>query len=174
MRYLADFYQLSVALTGYNLAHLKGTGVGEKYYDVLSTFVSEEILANLFDCFQSLQPNKEQLRSAILANACFGPVARNIIKMWYVGNWYQLPPLWQQRYAIPSQIPDEYQKKLVNGQFVISSDAYLQGLAWTALNSHPMGGRQPGFSSWAMPPENQTDNVNQSIDIVDINVDINL
>lgn len=168
MRYLADFYQLSVSLTGYNHAHLMGTGVGEQYYDVLSTFVSEPILISLFDCYKTLQPSETQLRSAILANACFGPVARNIIKMWYLGNWYQLPSLWLQRYGIPTQVPDKYQQKLVAGQFVISADAYLQGLAWTALNTHPMGGRQPGFASWAKPPKQQT------IDTIDINLDIKL
>ena len=152
---LRDFYQLSVVLTGYNEVHLRGTGVGEGYCEVLTALVSEDILSELFDCYTALQQEyaadamDEQLRVTILASPKFGPVARNIVKMWYLSIWYQLPEDWRARYGVPGQSPGRYQ----DTQFVISPNAYVQGLVWPALHSHPMAAKQPGFGTWAFPPE---------------------
>jgi len=154
MDLLDDFYHLSAALTDYKVVQLKGTGVGEEYLDVLSTIIPRDILAELFGCYRSLDTqhpakSKDQMiRSLILCDAKFGPVARNIIKMWYLSIWYQMPDDWRQLYGKPSQSPARYQ----DVQFVVSRNAYIQGLVWQALGSHPMGAKQPGYGTWSDKP----------------------
>jgi len=150
MNRLADFYQLSATLTDYETVQLKGTGVGEEYYNVLISLIPENILNELFDGYNSLDKNcfgnitDEQIYSDILANPGFGPVARNIIKLWYLSIWHQLPANWRRKYGIPGQANDKYQ----DVQFIVSRNAYIQGLVWQATGRHPMGAKQPGYGTW--------------------------
>ncbi|WDE13479.1 hypothetical protein [Thalassomonas haliotis] len=151
---LTDFYQVSVVLTGYNRSRLMATGVGEEYFQVLSSLVPEKIIDELFICSKALaheykgQALNEKFREQILSNDRLGPVARNILKMWYLSLWYQLPQSWRESYGLPSQSPGKYQ----DVDFVISENAYIQGLVWPALGSHPMGAKQPGYGTWAFKP----------------------
>ncbi|OZG71114.1 hypothetical protein BTA51_22300 [Hahella sp. CCB-MM4] len=154
MDWLDEFYHLSSALTDYKVVQLKGTGVGEEYLDVLSTIIPQDILSELFDCYRSLKvqnsskPKEQLIRDAILCDAKLGPVARNIIKMWYLSIWYQMPDDWRQQFGKPNQGSPKYQ----DVQFVVSRNAYIQGLVWEALGSHPMGAKQPGYGTWSDKP----------------------
>jgi len=151
---LADFYQVSVVLTGYNRSRLMATGVGEEYFEVLTSLVPEPIVNELFVCSRALAHEykgdalNEKFREQILSNDRLGPVARNILKMWYLSLWYQLPPSWREQYGQPTQTTGKYQ----DVDFVISENAYIQGLVWPALGSHPMGAKQPGYGTWAFKP----------------------
>ncbi|MCY7296928.1 hypothetical protein [Alteromonas sp. a30] len=150
---LGDFYQLSAILTGYDEARLQGSGVGETYYEVLTTLIPSHILTQLQDTFCTIEalPKKaldSELRKQILANAMLGPVARNILKMWYTSIWYPMPTAWSKIYAVPNQSEQKYQ----DVEFIISDDAYIQGLAWEAVHSHPMGAKQPGYATWSFTP----------------------
>ncbi|NOX93163.1 MAG: hypothetical protein GXP18_12170 [Gammaproteobacteria bacterium] len=162
MNRLSDFYRLGAALTDYEIVQLEGTGVGEEYYDVLTSLVSGNILDELFDDYNNLDKTcsghvpDEQIRSSILANPKLGPVARNIIKLWYLSIWYQLPENWRQKYGIPNQTKNKYQ----DVQFIVSRNAYIQGLVWQATGSHPMGAKQPGYGTWSAAPGNQPHPVN--------------
>lgn len=158
---LTDFYRISAILTGFNEAKLRGTGVGETYYDVLTTLIPSPILTQLQDTFDTVEvthlqttaPQHENFdtlfRSQVLASDKYGPIARNIAKMWYTSIWYPLPAAWTKQFGSPSQSPEKYQ----DVEFIISDEAYKQGLAWDAVFSHPMGAKQPGWATWAFTPE---------------------
>ncbi|WP_020409994.1 hypothetical protein [Hahella ganghwensis] len=158
MDWLDDFYQLSAALTDYKVAQLQGTGVGEDYLEVLSTIIPHAILAELFGSYRSIvaensaTPTEQLIRDGILSNAKLGPVARNIIKMWYLSIWYQMPEDWRQLYGKPNQGDPKYQ----DVQFVVSRNAYIQGLVWQTLGSHPMGAKQPGYGTWGDKPSDRS------------------
>ncbi len=150
----ADFYRISAPLTGYDEAQLRGTGVGETYLEVLSTLIPATITHQLQDAFLNLSHDcddtlNEQIRIHILSNEKLGPVARNIIKMWYLSIWYPMPQDWTSNYSEPTQTPGKYE----DVEFIISEDAYIQGFAWDALKSHPMGAKQPGWATWSFAPE---------------------
>lgn len=149
------FYKLSTTLTSFEEIDLIATGVGQEYYDTVKTIVSEAIFQSLLDTFQEIcqkygdQPSKldQYVRSDILANPQFGPVARNIIKMWYLANWYQLPEAWREKYGTSPE----------DKTHVVSSEAYKEGLVWIAAEAHPMGAKQPGFATWSFPPSEESD-----------------
>ena len=143
------FLSLSVALTGFSQFDLQGTGMCEQYFRTARENAAA-ILEELLYTFKKVEeqsggdPEKleQGLRHSIMADPKFGPLARNIIKMWYLGSWYELPGDWRAAYG---ESPGDV-------TFVISSEAYLQGLAWKAMQAHPMGGKETGFGTWAHPP----------------------
>jgi hypothetical protein len=85
----------------------------------------------------------ERLRREIFGDEKLGPIACNIIKLWYVGIWYQLPPAWTDAFdARPNDVT-----------FMVSASACPEGLLWAAIGAHPPGAKAPGFGSWAAPPQ---------------------
>jgi hypothetical protein len=137
-----SFAALSAALTGFREAELWGTGQVEPYLDELFATVGDAIVARL------LVTGDEALRTGalkerVLDDPDLGPVARNVIVMWYLGQWDALPGEWRNRHgASPLDVPR-----------VISADAYAAGLVWRAIGAHPMGADPPGYGSWANPPQ---------------------
>lgn len=65
------------------------------------------------------------VRQRIFDDATLGPLARNLIQLWYLGQW---------------------------GFPVISAQAYQEGLVWKAIGAHPQGAKQQGFGTWSSPP----------------------
>ncbi|NMO19858.1 sorbitol dehydrogenase [Pyxidicoccus fallax] len=61
-------------------------------------------------------------------------MARSIIKLWYVGSWY-----------------DTTSTSATDGT-VVSMNAYIGGLAWVAMQAHPMGYSELKFGYWNAPP----------------------
>ncbi|ALU44034.1 hypothetical protein [Pseudoalteromonas rubra] len=149
---LSDFYRLSAALTGYEEVELQGTGVGSVYCQTLSKWVRQDVIEALYaqaEQIGALDNDASQARfyDQIWNSAKLGPVARNIIKMWYLSIWYQLPADWNALYGVDDFSADKQPVE----DYVISSNAYIQGLVWNALGSHPMGAKQPGYGTWAFP-----------------------
>ena len=144
------FLQLSEALTGYSSADLHGTGLLETYYNEVRDIVGGRIFGRLLLTWKEIRDEAgtriledEEVRTRILGNAMLGPIARNIITMWYVGNWNQLPRVWRQKYG--AQARDQTR--------VISARAFREGLIWNAIGAHPPTAKSPGFGTWAAPPE---------------------
>jgi hypothetical protein len=75
------------------------------------------------------------VQQQILSDPVMGPIARRIIRMWYLATWYT---------SEPPQSTDPGQ--------VISMNAYTMGLAWDAAQAHPMGYSELHFGYWAMTP----------------------
>ena len=82
------------------------------------------------------------LRRELYGDPRLGPVARNVIKLWYVGIWYELPSAWVEAYgAGPADVDT-----------MVSGAAYAEGLLWVAIGANPPGAKAPGYGSWTGPP----------------------
>jgi hypothetical protein len=144
------FLRMSETLTGFKSVDLLATGMVRPYYDELTRVIgAREVGAFLsagLAVYESKVTTEHDLDSAfraqLLDNERFGPVARNVINMWYLGSWKQLPREWRNSYGAMAADFDR----------VISPEAYREGLAWVAAGTHPMGAKQPGFGSWSSPP----------------------
>ena len=78
-----------------------------------------------------------EFRRVILDSPRYGPVARNVAMMWYLGTWTQLPRPWRNTFGATACDTDH----------VVSAAAYREGLVWPAAGMHPMSAKQPGFGS---------------------------
>jgi hypothetical protein len=83
-----------------------------------------------------------EIRVTILGDEMLGPVARNLIKLWYVGSWYQMPSDWRETHGGAESDCD----------FVVSPAAYTEGLLWPAIGANPQGAKPHGYGMWALPP----------------------
>ena len=139
---VSDFLRLSVILTGFEDYELLGTGMLEAYYDELLLIIGAREAGALFGALGRVKDGDDRaFRSVILEDSRYGPVARRVLTMWYLGAWSQLPREWRNSYGATAYDTDH----------VVSAAAYRQGLVWPAAGTHPMGAKQQGFGSWAKP-----------------------
>jgi hypothetical protein len=145
-----QFVALSAALTGFDAAELRGTGMVEEYLAFVTRAVGSRLVGDLLTAWADLvkehgkaTPPTAALRRVLLAPPTIGPVTRNIVVLWYLGEWNQLPADWRDRYGADA----------VDQSGVVSPEAYVQGLAWVAIGTHPQGAKMPGYGSWALPPK---------------------
>jgi hypothetical protein len=147
---LPRFLDLSSKLTAFSVYDLQGTGQAEPYLSTVTDVVGPEIVDTLLGTYARVKTGAQiegfdvdgKLRREILADEMLGPIARNIIKMWYVGIWYQLPAAWRQTFGTREN----------DFMHVVSAAAYTEGLLWTAIGANPNGAKAPGYGSWAQPP----------------------
>lgn len=173
------FVALSSALTGYDDAHLRGTGMVGVYIGFAWRAVGPKVMGALLSVWndiatevgaldgtpaadahkaddvndapgpndvaegERLTPTEIAVRSRILLNDTLGPVARNLVVLWYLGQWNQMPADWR----------DVHGANAVDMTGFVSAEAYAQGLVWEAIGSHPQGAKMPGYGSWALPPK---------------------
>ena len=144
------FIDLSEDLTAFSKVDLFGTGFADSYYETTKSIVGEGTLFELLQVYSTLalqagkdyETRKQSLRSELMASVKFGPIVRNIIKLWYVSTWYELPQSWRDRFGTPAN----------DGTFVVSPWAYAEGLLWDAIGAHPPGAKAPGYATWTAPP----------------------
>jgi hypothetical protein len=145
---LQEFINLSVELCGLSEFTLRGTGYAEAYYSTVISIVGQDTVDRLLNTFATLPANDQSardktLRTEILSDEEFGPIARNIIKLWYVSTWFELPRAWQDKFG-----------PLANDRtFIPFTYAYAEGLLGPAVGAHPPGAKPPGYGSWAERPE---------------------
>ncbi len=135
----AAFAELSARLTGFSTAELEGTGMVGPYLDTLIEIVGDADVAELLG---AADPASGHNVRDLLADPRFGALCRNIIVMWYLGQWDQLPADWRAEFGASAA---DFSK-------VVSAQAYREGLVWPTIGSHPQGAKQPGFGSWALLP----------------------
>jgi hypothetical protein len=140
-----SFAALSAALTGFRVAELWGTGQVEPYLAAVLATVGDDVVARLLregdEALGSPDP-RQALQERVLDDDRLGPVARNVIVLWYLGQWDPLPQDWRNRFgASPLDVAG-----------VVSPAAYRSGLVWRAIGAHPMGAEGPGYGSWATAP----------------------
>ena len=129
---LERFVALSAALTGFRAVDLHGTGQARAHYDLLVSVAGEDLTARLL----------ASDAADALTDPDLGPLARNLIVLWYLGQWDQLPRGWRERNgASPADTAR-----------VASAAAYRAGLVWPAIGTHPTSAKPPGFGSWATRP----------------------
>ena len=145
------FLAFSTEVSAFATFELWATGQVEAYLATVTAAVGDEILNELLFTYEKIcletegQPSskrKARLRREIFGSEKLGPVARNIIKLWYVGTWYELPAAWFEAFGVRSK----------DVTFVVSPAAYAEGLMWKAIGAHPAGAKAPGYGSWASPP----------------------
>jgi hypothetical protein len=132
---VSAFYELSVPLTGFSQVELRGTGVGEQYAYFIANTAGVALFNDLLAAFRAIPPDRVDwgIRTQILGDPIFGPLARNILTLWYTGQWNAMTP--QQTTQ------------------VLSPQSYQEALVWDAGGIHPTGAKQTGYGSWALPPE---------------------
>src|SRR3954454_2186324 len=121
----ANFYGLSRDLTGFDEIALQGTGCAAEYMAELDRILPAGARAALLDAYaRALEAyagdHELGIQVEILGDPYLGPIARNLIFMWYTGTWQQLPDGWRTAYGI----------SLADTPHVVSSEAYRQGLVW--------------------------------------------
>jgi hypothetical protein len=140
---LADrFLSFSSEVTAFTVFDLRGTGQAESYLSTVVRVVGEQTLTELLDAYAGTARQPRRLEADIFGSEKLGPIARNIIKLWYVGVWYSLPPAWIDRFGALEH----------DGTFTASAGAYPEGLLWRATGANPPGARAPGYGSWAHAP----------------------
>lgn len=148
------FVSFSRTLTGFSAPELWGTGLARDYYTLIPSIIGGEIFGALLSRWRDTyirgagdDPFLDELvTTQIFEDATFGPLARNIAALWYLGTWTQLPAEWRNVHgAFANDV-----------NFVVSSKSYIEGLVWKAIHSHPKAAKQPGYGSWALPPETGT------------------
>lgn len=143
---LDAFCDLSAMLTGFDAAHLIGTGNAELFWDLLVARAGQSnadaLLAVWTGEVASAEAPDRALRIAILGDPRLGPMARNLIRLWYVGTWKRMPGDWRSAYA----------PGLADDDTIPAPHAYTEGLLWPAIGANPPGAKPFGYAMWANPP----------------------
>ncbi len=147
---LQAFVAFSAEVTGFTEFDLQGTGQAAAYRSTVAEVVGDVVLAELLEAWARVRhaprvddpPTQHRLRREIFSDPKLGPVGRNIIKLWYVGIWYELPPEWIDAFGALEK----------NYTFMVSASAYTAGVLWPAVGGNPPGARGPGYASWTGPP----------------------
>ncbi|HYO83733.1 MAG TPA: hypothetical protein VES20_20190 [Bryobacteraceae bacterium] len=138
---LEKFLIVSQHLVSFDPFLLLGTGVAVDYLRTLDQSVPKgisEAFVNTADQFSGCS-DAEAVATSLLNDFTLGPVARNIIMLWYLGSWMALPAEWHAAYGTSE----------TERTGVVSAAAYQAGLQWEIIGAHPPGSRQQGFASWA-------------------------
>jgi hypothetical protein len=141
-----QFLGLSAVLTGFNRMQLLGTAMTGIYLDTLEAILPAGVVDELLAAYRKLPegPGREAaVEATILNDPKLGPVARNLIVLWYCGAWTALPDAWRTAYGASP----------LDTSRVLSADSYLAGLQWVVAGAHPAGSQQQGFGAWSMAPE---------------------
>jgi hypothetical protein len=146
---LERFLAFSSEVTAYSVFELRGTGMAEAYLATVEEVVGPQVLNALLDRYDAAVlaadgggTLPDLLRRELFSDPLLGPVARNLVKMWFVGIWYELPRAWT----------DAYGARQGNVMFSVSAAAYTEGLLWPSIGANPPGAKAPGYGSWAQPP----------------------
>lgn len=150
--FIGYFLDFSAEVTGFSRFDLEGTGQADLYFDTVLNMIGEQIFKELLETFHKLNKSakkqhnptvlSEGLREEILSSATLGPVARNIIKLWYTATWDKLPKSLESWYGIDQK----------NSPFIPSPQSYPEGLVWKAIGVNPPGAKAPGYGTWSEPP----------------------
>ncbi|ONI92259.1 hypothetical protein ALI22I_04690 [Saccharothrix sp. ALI-22-I] len=150
-----EFLLLSVDLTAFEETDLLGTGLAHQYLAKVRDACGEGVVTALLGAHRAARadaagdaesPDRtlldRALRHRIFSDDRLGPVARNVIKLWYAGMWYGLPPEWT----------DCYEARTAAETSTVTAASYQEGLLWRAIAANPPGAKAPGYGSWAQPP----------------------
>lgn len=128
---------------------LAGTGMTGEYLRVLAMALPAEVLEELLSAYAKLPfgDERDAAVESLLHDPKLGPVAQNLILLWYTGAWNDLPASWHAAYG---DAPADGEGVASKG--VVSGEAYQAGLQWIAAGAHAPGSAQQGFGAWSLPP----------------------
>ena len=146
---------MSVDLTAFEETELLGTGLAHQYLAKVRAACGDEVVAALLEAHRAARADAagdagsydrtlldRALRHRIFSDDRLGPVARNVIKLWYAGMWYGLPAAWTDCYGAQTAAETS----------TVTAASYQEGLLWRAIGANPPGAKAPGYGSWAQPP----------------------
>jgi len=141
------FLTLSAELCGFSEFTLRGTGYADGYVATVVDMIGADVLDDLLTAYRRLPENDPgardgALRAQLLNDDKLGPIARNIIKLWYTSIWYELPVAWHEK----------YQTQREDRRFIPFTYGYPESLLGPAVGAHAQGARAPGYGSWAQRP----------------------
>jgi hypothetical protein len=142
-----EFITLSSELCGFSEFTLRGTGYADAYLAGIIDMVGSELVDELLTTYGRLpagdpEARDRALRAWILSDEKLGPIARNIVKLWYTSIWFELPAAWHAKFRTRRE----------DRRFIPFTYAYPEGLLAPAVGAHVQGARAPGYGSWAEPP----------------------
>ncbi|HVA56872.1 MAG: hypothetical protein WBQ26_08490 [Gemmatimonadaceae bacterium] len=148
---MSQFVGLSALITGFDAAELHGTGMTQTYFDLIPSIIGPDFFGRLLTRWANINARgagderllEDLVTTELFEDAALGPIARNLAALWYLGMWNQLPSTWRNAHGAWAG----------DTTFVVSPQSYTGGLVWKALHTHPPAAKQPGFGSWALPPE---------------------
>jgi len=127
------FAELSTILTGFEAYDLLATGMADLYLAAARNQVGAAVVEAVLD---TVEHDLDSLSGTDLE------VARALTYLWYTGAWPMLAP----------EAHGLLRREAANVEFVVSPDAYTEGLVWRTFNGHPAGAKAPGFATWALKP----------------------
>ncbi|TVL90845.1 hypothetical protein [Streptomyces sp. SAJ15] len=131
------FVRISAHLTGFRPFDLHATGMARPYLDTVLAQVGRPH----FDRFVRALVDAGRDPARIEDETC-REIARAITYLWYLGSWPRLP----------RSVHAALEREVANVEFVVSPQAYTEGLVWRTFGGHPPGAKPPGFGTWADPP----------------------
>ncbi|MGY9047435.1 hypothetical protein P775_02900 [Puniceibacterium antarcticum] len=145
---LPGFLAISSVLTGFSEHALRGTGQTELYLATACEMVGDDSMRMMLGAFSACDIGDDteamgrHMRLCILSHARFGPLARNLIKLWYIGTWHCMPRDWHEAFGGNPADRDH----------IPSPTSYTEGLLWPAIGANPPGAKPFGYGMWANPP----------------------
>lgn len=167
---LHEFVKFSAAVTGFSEFDLWGTGQAEEYYKTVLNQEGPDAIQKVIASDPSAVPSDPVVNSIIklwYVGVWYGPelAGRVDVAAWTAPGRSGAKP------TVPDDSQPEGSQSLLatSGQhqagedrahgrdgrtppFVVSPDAYTEGLLWRAIGAHPSGAKAPGYGSWANPP----------------------
>ncbi|MFF5469276.1 hypothetical protein [Streptomyces achromogenes] len=166
---LRDFVKFSAAVTGFSEFDLWGTGQAEVYYETVVNQEGPDAIrkAMASDPHAAADPVVNSIIKLWYVGVWYGPelVGRMDVAAWTAPGRSGAKP------AVPDDSRPETSRlwQAVSGHhqageegahggperkplFVVSPDAYTEGLLWRAIGAHPSGAKAPGYGSWVNPP----------------------
>ncbi len=135
-KFVEYFLDFSVAVTGFSRFELQGTGQTSLYFDTIRGVIGGEMFGELLQTFHDHGLGK------ILLSGKLAPIARNIIKLWYMATWEQLPSEWREKFGVSPN----------DSTFIAAPYAYPEGLLWQAIGVNPPAAKAPGYGTWSNRP----------------------
>lgn len=150
---MRGFLALSASLTGYSETRLQGTGQAGPHLATLLAAAGEEVAdALIFAHRAAAQAARDEddlerrLRRDVMSDERLGPVARSLVKTWFLGTWHALPARWHAAFGVGA----------ADRTHVVSPDAFVEGLLWPCVGANPPGAKPFGYGSWAAAPRQET------------------
>lgn len=135
---LDDFIAMSSALTG---TRDLDRGIAAQYLDRISQDAEGGKLNDLLRTFREIWAaggdTTEAISRRIMNDANLGPLAQQIIVLWYTSALHR---------------QDEKGNHIFD--FPEDPNQYFSGLVWGAIRAHPLGLSGGYFGHWKYPPEN--------------------
>ena len=146
------FLSMSEELCWIPTYYLRGTGFADTYWDTALEIIGTDLMDRLLASYGSLptccRPDRNvAIRADLLSDDEFGPVVRNIIKIWFEAVWFELPEEWHRNYKVVGVDRTFVPKDKDKGY------AYPESLLGPAVGAHPAGAKPTGHQAWVSPPE---------------------